>query len=531
MKESGKKQQTVRYDLSALRIGIASQFTARVAAATTSLLLAILYVRILDASEYAAYASAIAMAGLLVQLTSTGLERLVFRYAPASAEAGLLPNLVGFFRSLLAVRIATTLLGVGVTAFSWQWLCGVFNLPAELLYVILILAIAQTLVAHWLAILQVLMRQRAIAFSVSLVSLAKLLLAGGLAINLGKHFSTTEALAVLAVSEVLTSVMFGCQHWAYMRKCNGFESPRGNHTHMLPSPSEAAHFVIGNYGMNQLSTVLNPRVQILVASAVLPDVAVAGYAFVRNLVEQLALFMPSRAFRQLFEPLLMGRYRDGKNQAEIAASLTLLTKTNLGVITPIAILFAIGGAYLLGFLTGGKYVEQSILMALLLYGLVVSTYRTSVGVLINASGNVNIIVLAAVAGASLVVLCLWLPLAEHGVWLLALTELAYTGGFLFVVRLQRTTNHAGHWAPLRLLASSGLLYAGASVVGILIAILTGDSLNSVSQLTLWAGAGCFGLLATRLLCTCSPQEIERITRTVPGFLAPVVRKIVRQRPR
>lgn len=530
MKGNGKTGQVIRYDLAALKTGLASQFTARVAVASASLVVAILYVRLLSPGEYAAYAAAIAMAGLLVQLTSTGLERLVFRYAPAAAEAGVFDQLARFFNLVFAARMLTMLFGAGLTSFLWHWLCLAFGLPHELLPLILLIALAQTLVAHWLTVTQVLMQQRAIAFSVSTGSAVKLFLASGLALFLGARFSTAEALVALAVAEVLTGIMLGYQHWYFMRR-NRHGSKGVLTSNCPPSPGEAVRFVVGNYGMTQLSAVIHPRVQILVASAVLPDAIVAGYAFVRNLVEQLAGFMPSRAFRQLFEPMLMGRYRDRKNESEIGSSLSLLTKANLAVVTPIALLFAIGGSILLGLVTGGKYVEQSSLLALLLFGLVLSTYRTSVGVLVNATGNVSSIVLAAFLGAALVALLLWWPLSRGGVWLLGLSELVYTAGFLLVIRAQDSSNHAGFWAPLRLLASAGALYGFAIAVGISIDGITAFEMGYAFHVVVWGGSVCVGLVATRWLCTCTPLEIDRVVAIAPGFLKQTVRRVIRQRPR
>ncbi len=494
--------------------------------ALASVFIAILYVRTLDTSEYAAYATAIALAGLLVQLTSTGLARLGFRYGPGLAEVGNFASLAKLFRFLLVVRLGAISVASIVIISVWPWLSEKLGATQGLLHILLAQGLTQTLLAHWLTVSQLLMMQRTIAFSVSIAALAKIALAAGLTLCMGTGFSAETAVTILAISELISTAILSRKYKSISKKDNdGNTGSQGQSR--LPSLSEATKFIAGIYGSTQVSAVIHPRVQIIIAAALLPDEVVAGYAFIRNLVEQLANFMPGRLFRQLLEPFMMGRYRDGRKKTELAFTLTLLSKANLSIIGPVAFVFAIGGESLLGYLTGGKYLEQAELFGLLFMGLTLSTYRTAVGAVVNASGNLGTIVVAAFAGAIGVVVCLWLPLARHGVWLLAITETVYTLVFLSALRWRLGNAFPGIWAPLRFMTLVIGYFLLATMFGMALGGFIGVQQDPYAIGGLVAFGGLLGALLMRWLCVCNSQELSSITAVVPKPVGLLIRRLAR----
>ncbi len=447
-----------------VRRGMRQFISGRLIQAVASVAVMLIMVRVMSIAEYALYITATALATFLGSVSILGLDRVLTRYIPEGRLKATPARLIRFIGRMNGLR----LLAVGgialAVALGWPYLAPRVNLPAQgLTLPVLLYAVVHAFVLFQGIVMQSLMLQAGLRNATTATWLLRI------ALLLGVVFAIPPLDAELAVWVTLVSETVGwlwmvgatVRHYAELRR-----PIEGGSTRDAAWPGdvrEILRFGWHNYLMGQASFPAQARVQQLVVAAFFPPPVVAAFGFFRNLSEQIRNYLPFQLMKNLAEPVMIGRYVQTQDFAQLNAMTTAMLKVNILLIAPLAIWLVIAGGPAITLLTDGKFADQTWVLALLVVSQIVSSQVTLLVIASNAIGISHRLPVATITASICTVLLLWTQIPILGIAALALSDMMF--GVVTVFMVVRSMKREGYRytfgaGPLLRMAVLALLVAG-----------------------------------------------------------------------
>lgn len=499
------------YGPKALRRGISYQMSARIIQAVLGLVVMVVVVRTMSVGEYALYVTATAAGVTLGQFSLLGLDRVAFRYLPEGRLLATVRDLSRFLSKLGIARLAVVTLLTVATAVCWPWVASVLNVTESALWWVLVYAPVHAAYQYSEVVAQSLMLQRSIRNAASALWISRAL-ALTLWIASTGSLHASEAVWINIASESIGLLMILWSTSSHLKNLHktSRDDPRSP---WRPVWSSVAMFAAQNYLMSQLSLGCKPKIQILVASALLPVESVAAFAFFRNFADKLSKLLPFNLLRTLIEPTMIGRYRESGDFLKVNAAISLILKANLIVALPLAAWLWLAGEPVVSLLTGGKFSELSWIAALLVLWLVTSTQRTLLVIMANAVDLSRALIAASLVGTLATVLLAWMSVPLLGVAALACSDVVFAIGFgLVVVRAARQAGltYRVAWCQLFRIYGVGISVVSATWAVLVYSGLVVDIRSSVVIGLLIAAVFAAGVIIVRPLSSDEQAMLSRI---------------------
>jgi O-antigen/teichoic acid export membrane protein len=429
------------YGAKSARKGIKNQLLARIVQAGAGFLIALITVRVMSIPDYASYVTVIAAGTVLGSLSMFGLDRAAFRYVPEARLAANPLNLKRMVDRLRQARLGLMILfGIGIAA-TWRWIGPMFELDSvSMLVPVLAFGVVHAMGQFSGIILQSLMLQRAIRDATSITWITRLAVLVIVVLFL-KPLTALVAIWITIGSEALGLAWMAAKTRRHLQELVAADNVLAQGS-WLPDWKRIRTFAVQNYLMGQSAMAAQPKLQTLVAAALLPQEAVAAFGFFRHLSDQFARVLPFHMFRTVIEPVLIGRYQATKDFGQLNTVVSAILKINLLVSLPVAVWLWLAGAPLVSLLTGGKFTDYVWILALLVLSLVPTTQRTLQVIAVNAVDRSASLIPATIVASVVTLVAVWSQIPRVGLLALALSDIVFAAFFgVVVVRLMRRAGY------------------------------------------------------------------------------------------
>ncbi len=424
--------------------------------ALAGLTVTVLAARRLEPREYATYAVLLGAVYILGCVTSLGLVETMQRYLPALCihrQRGLAMRTMRF---ILGLRLAVLFPAVAVLVLAAPALAALWDLPDYAWAVQLAgpLFLATTLMFFACQTMETMMLQSQVKWLWVLVSSLRLGLVGWLAWRHGLDLHR------IMVAE---TAAFGAGGVAGLAMLLAISRPAA--TREAAPPQDLRRRMVSFAGLNYLMGLAamfqSNALSRLVAANILPAMALAEFGFVQALADTVNRYMPHTLLLNTLRPVLMASFAKSRDTVALNRHANLFLKLNLFLLAPVMVLVGLCDGPLAGWISNGRYPDQS-WMLLGLTGLLVQqchyrrlelqAHAAERSGLLLAS---HLLVIASLAPATLLAM-------QIGAWgLIAGVALGCLGrDALLMSRLGRAGVPAGVDLPglLRLAGSAGAAY-------------------------------------------------------------------------
>jgi O-antigen/teichoic acid export membrane protein len=293
-------------------------------------------------------------------VASLGLEQTLRRYQPEYLRAGNKIAASWLVRVISSARLGTTAITIVLVLLTWNFVAPVFKVTPYRAQFILFSVL---LVLHFqVNILQASLASRMLhKLSVgSLALLAYVKLIGYVAFV---TFGALTLVNAIIVDTLGYAVAYTCLKWAYRR-----QSRLEERVGALPSREDKKRML--RYGLynnfNDAGTlILSSRSDNFFIAAFIDPLSVAVYSFYTRLSIMAEHMLPERMFRNVVQPLFFAIAPADADQ-KLPRYFSFLLNVNLAVQWPILAFATVYHAELVRTAFGGKYVEDSWLLPLVL---------------------------------------------------------------------------------------------------------------------------------------------------------------------
>lgn len=358
----------------------------RAAQGLVSIAFTLLAVRLMPSTEYGAYLVVLGLVDLLRPVSSLGVVQVSQQFLPEMATQGTAAQFRRFVRGLRTARWLLQLLAAGALFLVWEWGASTLGfdaatpLPAALPCLVVVAVLAAEFVEGMLEALLEQKPAQLLRLAYSLVRLAGLLLLA--------HQSSLRLTTMLWVD---ACAAIGC--WmaaeAVLHKRLSRVTPTG---HRVFSRAEMVRFG-WHSALSQLLNALSTAGAVRLAVARVLGLEAAGqFGFMQSLAGQLSKLLPSVLLVNLIRPMLISARLKGERQ-RVADACSLLWKSNLLLVWPLAPLVYLGGDPLMAHLSGGRIQDGGLAatgMALALVSMAQAQVNATVLAVHRASGRLLI---------------------------------------------------------------------------------------------------------------------------------------------
>lgn len=409
-----------------VRRGMGKFLSGKMIQAVAGVVVLLMMVRLMEVGQYANYVTAVSLAIFVGTVSILGLDRVLSRYIPEGRIKATPAQLIRFINRVKLLRLVTVggvALGV---ALAWPHLASRLQLPPTGLTLPLILsAVSHAFDQVQRLVLHSLMLQAALRNAITATWMSRILFL------LAVAFTDTPLTAVLALWITLVSEVIGwlwmaratTKHYVVLGRNSSIDSTRDSSW-----PSDMRSMLLfgwHNYLMGQASFPSQARVQQLLVAAFFPPTVVAAFGFFRNLSEQLRSYLPLQLMKSLAEPVMFGRYAQTQDFSELNAMTNLLMKANILLVAPLTAWLCVAGEPAIALLTGGKFIGELWVLAVLVASLAVSTQLTLLVIVANATGISRRLPVATVTASASTVLLLWSQIPTIGIVGVVLSDVVF----------------------------------------------------------------------------------------------------------
>lgn len=363
------------YDRSRARRSLFDTVTYRVASQVSTVLGYVILVRAMSKGDFGVLNLLYSFIPLVGTAASLGLEQTLRRYQPEYLRLGSVGASAWLVRRIAALRFGTNLLVLGCVLLAWNRVAPYFDLgPYKLqfeFFCVLILLHFQsqilqlTLAGHML--------HRFSVGSVALLSFGKLIwysvlaLAGALTLRTAIYADTLAYIVIYAYLRFM-----------YHRQCSAAVAEQA--LAYRPSADERRRLL--KYGLfnnfNDAGTLfLDSRIDNFFIAAFMNPVAVGVYSFYMRLNEMVLNVLPGRLFDNIIQPMFFA-VKPAEADTRLPQYFSFLLNANLLVLWPVVAFSIAYHAEIVHVVFGGKFIEQSWLLPMILGFAIINTFATPV---------------------------------------------------------------------------------------------------------------------------------------------------------
>jgi O-antigen/teichoic acid export membrane protein len=349
------------YDRRRARRSIFDTIAYRAASQVATVLGYIVLVRAMPKQDFGIFNLLYSFIPVVTTVASLGLEQVLRRYQPEFIRAGRPNTAAWLFKFVSSARLISNVLILSVLLLVWNYIAPLFGLTAYRamfgFFSVLILLFFQTyllqlaLAAHML--------HRFSVGSVALLSLTKLIVYAALA------WRGLLSLRTAILADTLAyAVAFLFLRYVYRQRC----LPDADSKELVrPDAKERKRLI--SYGLlnnfNDAGTLfLDTRTDNFFIAAFIDPISVGVYAFYTRLNEMANNLLPARLFENVVQPMFFSLPRS-EAQQRIPAYFTFLLNMNLVLQWPVLAFATAYHAELVRVLFGGKFIDHSWLLPLI----------------------------------------------------------------------------------------------------------------------------------------------------------------------
>jgi O-antigen/teichoic acid export membrane protein len=447
----------------------------------------VVMVRGMSKAEFGVFNLLYAFIPVVSTVASLGLEQTLRRFQPEYLRTGKLPAANWLFRFVSKARFGSNVLMLALILLAWNFVAPLFKLGEyrdEFAFFCLLILLYFQVTILQLSFASHMMQRYAVG-SVALMSVVKLVAYS--AFVLFDKLTLMKALGSDLISFVLA---FAVMTWLHRRHC---QPQAGEHRDFTLDKAERKRlFRYGAYNnFNDAGSLLlsNKSDNFYIAAFINP-LAVGVYSFYTRLSEMIGSLLPVKMFESVVQPLFFATPR-GEARERIPRYFSLLLNLNLVLQWPILAFAAAYHVEIVQVVFGGKYVEDSWLLPVILAFNTINVISVPVTMVAQYEEKARAILVSKVFAIynvlALVVLVPWIGLygaaiasgsagacknifiwwhaRDLAVWL-NLRAAALTGVLLWggVVLLCEALKHALGVPPLLQLALGAIVCGGACLL-------------------------------------------------------------------
>lgn len=337
------------------------QFAAgKLVSALAGLLVLLLSVRLMAASEFGLYVAALAFLEIFYLATGFGLSTMAQRYvAEYRLKAGD-RQFARFLRGLLTRRLLYALVCVAVVVVAAGGLqrYAAAYFPAALhrpeFYALLVLG---SLTRYFDELFPALLLQ---GYTQGLLIAAHFIRLGGLltfrALGIEVDFARMIALELGAAAVCASGGFILLKH--YLAQSHGSNDNPDDHSNPR-MPGVARRF----YLVQLMGQVWSPNTGKLIVARMLGLATTAQYGFLQSITDMLRNYLPAYLLSTWVRPLMVSRYLARGGLDDVNAMASLLFKLSLMCLVPLAAFFLSRGDVFAFWASGGKFSTGAILLS------------------------------------------------------------------------------------------------------------------------------------------------------------------------
>jgi O-antigen/teichoic acid export membrane protein len=363
----------VLYDRSKARRSLFDTIAYRIASQLATAVGYVVLVRAMSKEDFGVFSLLYSFIPLVGTAASLGLEQTLRRFQPEYLRQGGVQAAVWLVRRVATLRLVTNVAVLAVVLLAWNHIAPRFDLGGSRgafeIFCLLILLHFQTQILQMSLAGYMLHRfsvgSIAILSCVKLIGYSALALAGGLTLRAA---IVADLFAYVAVYVFLRTM--------YARKCTA-SVPKDPYR---PSGEERKRLV--RYGLfnnfNDAGTLfLDSRIDNFFIAAFMNSVAVGIYSFYMRLNEMAMNLLPGRLFDNVIQPMFFA-VKPAESRERLPQYFTFLLNANLVVLWPLLAFSVAYHSELVHAVFGGKFVEQSWLLPLILGFATINSFSTPV---------------------------------------------------------------------------------------------------------------------------------------------------------
>jgi len=393
------------YDRKKARRSLFDTVAYRMVSQVTTILGYIILVRALSKRDFGVFNLLYSFIPLVGTVASLGLEQTLRRFQPEYLRMGARGAAAWLVKWVSRARLGTNVLILMGLLLAWNRIAPHFDLGAyrvefEVFGILALLHFQSQILQLSLASY---MLHRYSVGSVAMLSFGKLIWYGGLA---------AAGLLTLRTAICADAMAYACVYLflrvVYRRQCLA-GAPQENYS---PPPEERRRLL--RYGVfnnfNDAGTLfLDSRMDNFFIAAFMNTVAVGIYSFYGRLTEMATNILPIRLFDNIIQPMFFA-VRPADADARLPQYFTFLLNMNLLVMWPIVAFSAAYHAEIVAVGFGGKFVQSSWLLPLILAFAAINCFATPVSLVAQYEEKAGIQLLSKVfAGYNVLAMLILIP--------------------------------------------------------------------------------------------------------------------------
>ena len=324
-------------------------------------------------------------------ISSFGLEQTLRRYQPEYLSSGNNAGAAWLVRFVGSARFAINVIVIAIVLLAWNLIAPLLKLtPYKVDFVIFCVLmffffqsriLQMTLAAHML--------HRFSVGSMLVMSLAKLAIYG--ALFWMERFTLRNAIYAEIAAMMLA---YASLKWAHFRYCR----LQGQLQAQRPTPEDRKRmlrYAFFNQFNDAGTFLLSTRGDNLFIAALMNPIAVGTYAFYVRLNQMVNHILPMNVFENVIQPLFFA-IPPSEAEQRLPRYFSLLLNTNLLLLLPVTAYAMVYHADIVTVIFGGKFVESSWLLPLIVLFTTVNIIATPVTLVAQYAEKASLILLSKI---------------------------------------------------------------------------------------------------------------------------------------
>ncbi|MGH8242642.1 MAG: lipopolysaccharide biosynthesis protein [Steroidobacteraceae bacterium] len=379
------------YTRKSARRSLLDTATFRALSQISTMLGYVLMVRGMSEQDFGVFNLLYAFIPVVGTISSFGLEQTLRRYQPEYLSSGNNAGAAWLVRFVGSARFVINIGVIAIVLLAWNLIAPLFKLTPYrvdfVVFCVLMLFFFQsrvlqiTLAAHML--------HRFSVGSTLVMSLAKL--ATYAALFWTNRFTLRNAIYAEIAAAVLS---YACLKWAHFRYCR-LQQPLQEQRPAPEDRKRMLRYAFFNQFNDAGTFLLSTRGDNLFVAALMNPIAVGTYSFYVRLNQMVRHILPMNLFDNVIQPLFFA-IPPGEAEKRLPRYFSLLINTNLLLLLPITAYAALYHADIVTVVFGGKFVESSWLLPLIVLFTTVNIIATPVTLVAQYAERASIILLSKV---------------------------------------------------------------------------------------------------------------------------------------
>lgn len=362
-------------------------------------------IRGISKEDFGVYSLLYSFIPVVSTLASLGLEQVLRRYQPEYLRAGNMAAAAWLTRTVASARFGVNIILLAVLLLGWNYLAPLFQLTPYrgtfMIFAVLVLLHFQAQIVQFALASHMLHRYSVSA--VATLSIGKLIAYSLLAAT---HSLTLETAILADIAAYAVAFLF--LRIAYHRHC----TPAAAAAPYRPDAEQRKRMF--KYGLfnnfNDAGTLLmDVKTDNFFIAAFFDPISVGIYAFYTRLNEMAGNVLPVRLFENVVQPMFFAIPHEQARQ-RLPQYFTFLLNINLLLQWPLLAFCSVYHADIVNVVFGGKFVEQSWLLPLLIGFSLLNTLGTPVTLVAQYNERAGIVLLSkAFAAYNVIAMLVLLP--------------------------------------------------------------------------------------------------------------------------